>query len=243
MAVEVIDGWIRRRERCYVCVTGVHGVMESRRDRSLLDVHNASGLTVPDGMPLVWACHRAGVPEVRRVYGPDLMRTMCSLAPSRGWRMFLYGATPDVVQRLTASLGETNPGLRIVGSFCPPFRELSADEKDEAVRTINRANPDIVWVGLSTPKQERWMAENRPRLEAPVLIGVGAAFDFVSGVKKQAPAWLQRAGLEWGYRMLSEPRRLWKRYARNNPAFIAAIVRQPPRLRTSSTDQLPAARR
>ena len=229
-ALDTIAGWIRRRERHYVCVTGVHGVMESQRDPELADVHNASGLTVPDGMPMVWCCHRAGAPWVTRVYGPDLMRDVCAAGADAGWRMFLYGATPETVQRLTDSLTTRWPGLQVVGSICPPFRALTDDERAEIVAEINRARPDIVWVGLSTPKQERWMRENRAHLDAPVLIGVGAAFDFLSGAKRQAPLWMQRHGLEWVYRMCSEPRRLWKRYLTNNPAFVARIMRRPPRM-------------
>jgi len=235
MAVAVLARWIEKRTPHYVCVTGVHGVMESQRASDLLDAHNASGLTVPDGVPLVWAARRAGASWVQRVYGPDLMRSVCALAPARGWRMFFYGATPDVVERLTTHLREHHPGIEIVGSYCPPFRPLDADERSDVTARINQARPDIVWVGLSTPKQERWMREFRPALEAPVLVGVGAAFDFVSGTKRQAPALLQRAGLEWLYRLVTEPRRLWRRYLRNNPAFVASIVRHPPRLRPNDS--------
>jgi N-acetylglucosaminyldiphosphoundecaprenol N-acetyl-beta-D-mannosaminyltransferase len=232
-ALEAMAGWIRRGDKHYVCVTGVHGVMESQRDPALLEIHNGSGLTVPDGMPMVWACQRAGAPWVTRVYGPDLMRLVCKEAPAAGWRMFFYGATQDVVDRLLAHLRATNPGLQVAGSICPPFRPLSEEEKRAIVTEINAARPDVVWVGLSTPKQERWMSENRPYLEAPVLVGVGAAFDFVSGSKRQAPPWLQRLGLEWLYRMLAEPRRLAKRYLKNNPAFAVRAIRRPPHLRAA----------
>ncbi len=231
MALETISRWIDRRERRYVCVTGVHGVMECQRDAHLRDIHNASGLTVPDGMPMVWACHHVGADWVTRVYGPDLMRAVCAAAPAAGWRMFLYGTTPDVVDRLVSVLERDNPGLRIVGRASPPFRPLSAAERDETVRRINAAEPDVVWVGLSTPKQERWMHEYRAQLTAPVLVGVGAAFDFVSGTKTDAPRWMQRSGLQWAFRLGTEPRRLWRRYLKNNPAFAVAIARRPPSLR------------
>ncbi len=181
MALDVLAGWIERRERHFVCVTGVHGVMESQRDPLLLDVHNASGLTVPDGMPMVWACRRAGADWVSRVYGPDLMRAACAAATKHSWRMFLYGAYSDVLDDLMAKLSETCPGAQIVGAISPPFRQLSDSERTAIVAEINAAAPDIVWVGLSTPKQERWMHENRKDLDAPVLVGVGAAFDFLAG--------------------------------------------------------------
>ena len=234
MALDTIAGWIDRRERHYVCVTGVHGVMESQRDAALLRIHNESGLTVPDGMPMVWAGHRVGATWMSRVYGPDLMRAACARASQEGWRIFLYGATPETCERLREALTQACPDLQVVGFWSPPFRPLTAEEKHEEVLRINAARPDIVWVGLSTPKQERWMAERRSRLEAPVLVGVGAAFDMVSGDKASAPAWMQRNGLEWLFRLCSEPRRLWKRYAKNNPAFVAAIMRRPPRLAPSS---------
>ena len=231
MAIDTLAGWIERRERRYVCVTGVHGVMESQRDPGLLEIHNRSGLTVPDGMPMVWACRRAGAAWVSRVYGPDFMRAACARGVSAGWRMFLYGAAPETVERLARTLRRTYPGIQIVGAISPPFRPLTNTERDEVVAEINRAQPDIVWVGLSTPKQERWMSENRAALSAPILAGVGAAFDLVSGTQRQAPRFLQRVGLEWFYRLLQEPRRLWKRYARNNPTFVFAVARRPPALR------------
>jgi N-acetylglucosaminyldiphosphoundecaprenol N-acetyl-beta-D-mannosaminyltransferase len=231
MAIDTLAGWIERRERRYVCVTGVHGVMESQRDPGLLEIHNDSGLTVPDGMPMVWACRRVGADWVSRVYGPDLMRSVCARGATVGWRMFLYGATPEILERLARTLRQSYPGLQIVGSISPPFRPLTDSERDEVVAEINAAEPDIVWVGLSTPKQERWMSENRAALSAPVLAGVGAAFDLVSGTKRHAPPWLQGVGLEWLYRLVQEPRRLWRRYARNNPMFIFSVIRRPPALR------------
>jgi N-acetylglucosaminyldiphosphoundecaprenol N-acetyl-beta-D-mannosaminyltransferase len=234
MALDIIAGWIDRRERNYVCVTGVHGVMESQRDAALLAIHNSSGLTVPDGMPMVWSGQRAGASWMRRVYGPDLMRAACEVGAARGWRMFLYGATEEVLDRLSAHLLTAYPDLQVVGRISPPFRPLGEQERLDFADQINRAQPDIVWVGLSTPKQERWMDQNREILDAPVLIGVGAAFDLVSGAKRQAPGWLQRAGLEWAFRLATEPRRLWKRYAKSNPAFVLAVARRPPRLRPDS---------
>lgn len=222
--------WIERGEKTYVCVTGVHGVMESQRDPELRDIHNGSGLTTPDGMPMVWCGKYAGVADMERVYGPDLMLEVCRLAAERGWRMYFYGAAPGVPEELARRLGERSPGLKVAGTYSPPYRELSVDEKAEISAMIDEAAPDIVWVGLSTPKQERWMHEFRPLLKAPVLVGVGAAFDIHAGRLPQAPRWMQRSGLEWLYRMLREPRRLWRRYLSNNPRFVLGVVRRRPHI-------------
>jgi N-acetylglucosaminyldiphosphoundecaprenol N-acetyl-beta-D-mannosaminyltransferase len=228
-AVREIAGWIADGRQHYVCVTGVHGIMEAQRDPELLRIHNDSGLTTPDGMPLVWASRWAGACHVDRVYGPDLMLELCALAADRGWRSFFYGGKPGVAQLLAERLTARLPGLIVAGTESPPFRELSPEEDTGAVERINAARPDIIWVGLSTPKQERWMAAHTGRVLAPVLIGVGAAFDIHAGLLPQAPVWMQRRGLEWAYRLAREPRRLWRRYLGNNPRFVAAIVRRPPR--------------
>jgi N-acetylglucosaminyldiphosphoundecaprenol N-acetyl-beta-D-mannosaminyltransferase len=225
-ALQVIDSWISRRERHYVCVTGVHGIMESQRDRELERIHNAAGLVTPDGMPLVWLSRWMGFPQVRRVYGPDLMLALCELATSRGYRHFLYGGATGVPEKLADRLQARFPKLDIVGTYSPPFRALTPQEDREIVDRINATQPDIVWVGISTPKQERWMAEHLTRLSASVLIGVGAAFDFHAGLKKQAPEWMQKSGLEWSFRLMSEPSRLWLRYAVNNPFFLWLIFLQ-----------------
>jgi len=226
MALEIIEGWIERRESHYVCVTGVHGVMESQRDGELRRIHNRAGLVTPDGMPLVWLSRLQGFHHVERVYGPDLMLALCERSAAKGYRHFFYGGAEGVPEQLASVLQKRFPGLQVAGTFSPPFRSLTADEDDRIVQMINAAAPDIVWVGLSTPKQERWMAGHRERLTAPVLIGVGAAFDFLTGRKPQAPRWMQRAGLEWLFRLLTEPRRLWRRYLINNPLFVALVVLQ-----------------
>ena len=231
MARNEITNWVEERQPNYVCVTGVHGVMEAQRDPSLLAIHNASGLTTPDGMPMVWAGRRAGAHWINRVYGPDLMLSVLERAAERGWTSFLYGGKEGVATLLAARLTEQFPALKIVGTYSPPFRELTKDEDDEVVRRINATGADLIWVGLSTPKQERWMAEHIGRVAAPVLLGVGAAFDFHAGLMPQAPNWMQRSGLEWAYRLGKEPRRLWRRYLRNNPAFLMRIATSPPRLR------------
>ncbi|WP_419995439.1 WecB/TagA/CpsF family glycosyltransferase [Streptomyces boninensis] len=230
LALDTITGWIERRERHYVCVTGVHGVMESRRDPALRAIHNASGLTVPDGMPMVWAGHRAGAGGMRRVYGPDLMLDVLRRGAERGWGSYLYGGGEGVPELLGSELGGRVPGLKVVGALSPPFRPLTPREEREIADRINDSGADLVWVGLSTPKQERWMAAFRDRLRAPVLLGVGAAFDFHAGLKPQAPAWMAERGLEWCYRLAKEPRRLWRRYLRNNPAYLVQSAIRPPRL-------------
>jgi N-acetylglucosaminyldiphosphoundecaprenol N-acetyl-beta-D-mannosaminyltransferase len=225
-AVAAIDAWIDDGSPNYICITGVHGVMESRRDPALREIHNRAGLVTPDGMPLVWMSHLLGHPRVRRVYGPDLMRTMSAVSAQRGYRNYDYGGGAGTAEHLRDVLTRTYPGLQVVGTLSPPFRRLTDEEDEEIMHEIDAARPDIIWVGLSTPKQERWMAAHVGRLRAPVMIGVGAAFDFLSGEKPQAPGWMQRNGLEWLYRALSEPRRLGYRYARNNPEFIVQAVRQ-----------------
>lgn len=230
-ALAEITRRVETGERGYVCVTGVHGVMESQRDTALRRIHNASGLTVPDGMPMVWAGRRAGAPGMNRVPGPALMLDVLARAAERGWSSYLYGAGPGVPELLAERLRARLPGLRIAGTHSPPFRPLTPEEDAEAVRRINDSGADLVWVGLSTPKQEHWMAAHRPLLAAPVLLGVGAAFDLHAGLQRPAPAWMQRRGLEWSYRLAREPRRLWRRYLRNNPAYLARIALRPPRMR------------
>ena len=225
-AVAAIEAWIRERAPHYICITGVHGLMESRRDPALQAIHNRAGLVTPDGMPLVWMSHLLGRKRVRRVYGPDLMRQMMAVSAQTGLRNYFYGGGPGTAEHLRQVLTLAHPGLQVVGTMSPPFRPLTDAEDAAIIREIDAARPDIVWVGLSTPKQERWMAAHAGRLQAPVLVGVGAAFDFLSGEKPQAPVWMQRGGLEWLYRALSEPRRLGWRYARNNPAFILHALRQ-----------------
>jgi N-acetylglucosaminyldiphosphoundecaprenol N-acetyl-beta-D-mannosaminyltransferase len=234
MAVAEIERWIDERERHYVCVTGVHGVMESQRDPALRDIHNASGLTTPDGMPMVWSGRLAGADWMRRVYGPDLMLALAERAAARGWRSFFYGGKAGTAERLAERLAARFPGFVTVGTYSPPFRPLTPEEDGAVVDMINAARPDLVWVGLSTPKQERWMAAHVDRLDAPALLGVGAAFDIHAGELAQAPPALQRIGLEWAYRLYREPRRLWRRYLYNNPRFLLGIARRRPVLREAS---------
>ncbi len=229
-AVAEIARWVEAGERHYVCVTGVHGIMESSRDPELRRIYAAAGLVTPDGMPAVWCAHWAGARHVERVYGPDLMLAVLARAEREGWRSFFYGGKEGVPEALAARLRQRFPRLEVCGTYSPPFRALTDEEKDEVVRRLEDARPHLVWVGLSTPKQERWMAEFRPQLSAPALLGVGAAFDIHAGLLRQAPPWMQRTGLEWAYRLYREPQRLWRRYLRNNPAFVLAVLRRPPRL-------------
>lgn len=223
-ATEMVLGWIRDRDRHFVTATGVHGVIEGQDDPAFKRLLNDAGLNVADGMPMVWLSRLAGYTQVSRVFGPDFMLLVSkALARSKG-RAFYYGGGPGVAEDLAGTLKRRYPGLGTAGVHCPPFRALSAAEENEVADMINHARPDVVWVGLSTPRQELWMARFRPRLEAPVLIGVGAAFDYNTGGIRRAPAWMQKSGLEWLFRLVQEPKRLWKRYARNNPLFIYYLV-------------------
>ena len=224
---EIFAKWIANGAREYVCVTGMHGVMESQSDDALREIHNASGLTTPDGMSMVYAGRWAGA-RLSRVYGPDLMKEVLAGAQETGWSSYFLGGAPGVAPRLIATLRRRYPSLVVAGSSSPPFRRLSAAEDEELVQEINASGADIVWVGLGTPKQERWMADHRSRLEPAVLVGVGAAFDLLSGTVRQAPRWMQRSGFEWLFRLAVEPRRLWRRYLLNIPRFAVALARRPP---------------
>jgi len=224
-ALAAIDHWIQTRTPQYVTVTPAHAVMDADRDPELRRIFNQSGMTTPDGMAIVWLLRLRGHREVERVYGPDVMLATCRAGMQRGYRHYLYGGGDGVADLLARRLGEECPGLLIVGTHTPPFRELTEDEDASVVDLINSAQPDIVWVGLSTPKQERWMAAHRGRIIAPVMIGVGAAFDFLSGTKPQAPRWMRRSGLEWLFRFATEPRRLWPRY-RQYPRFVLLALAQ-----------------
>lgn len=224
LAVGQFADWIRNRERHYVCVTGVHGVVESLDDRSLAQIHRRAGLVVPDGMPLVWLSRRAGFRRCGRVYGPSLLEAACSASQRGQWSHYFYGGAPRVTPRLIERLRRRFPDLAVAGWESPPFRPPTPAEDRDTTDRINASGADIVWVGLGTPKQERWMASRRPRLTPPILVGVGAAFDFLAGLKPQAPKWMQRNGLEWLFRTLTEPRRLGPRYLRSNPRFVSRVL-------------------
>jgi N-acetylglucosaminyldiphosphoundecaprenol N-acetyl-beta-D-mannosaminyltransferase len=222
-----IDEAVERRHKGYVCVAAVHTVMASREDPALRAAVLGADLTVPDGQPLVWALNTFGHQLGDRVYGPELMDRACERAARTGQRFYLYGGrNHGALAELARRLRLRHPGLKIVGGHCPPFRQLTDAEEDAVAAEINRSGADVVWVGIGVPKQEKWMARMRDRLDAPVLVGVGAAFDFHAGIVPQAPDGLQRLGLEWAFRLSQEPRRLWRRYLRYNPRFVAGWAKQ-----------------
>lgn len=225
-ATGLIQNAIEDGRKEYVCVRDAHGVVRCQKDPELRSIHNRAFLVTPDGMPLVWALKHAGHVESDRVYGPDLMLSVFDAGSAKGLRHFLYGATAETLEQLQARLLAKFPQARIVGSYAPPFRQLSMQEEADIADRLNRSDADIIWVGLSSPKQELWMARMRDRLEAPMLIGVGAAFDFHAGLKRQAPRVIQRSGFEWAFRLLCEPRRLWRRYALVVPTFISLTAFQ-----------------
>lgn len=220
VAVAVIGRALETRTKGYVCVTGVHGVSEAQADPDFRAILNRAFLNTPDGMPMVWMGRLQGFRDMRRVYGPDLMLRVCEWTRPRGLSHFFYGGAAGVADDLRRRLEERFPGLKVAGTFTPPFRALSDGEAAALARQVKAAKPDLFWVGLSTPKQEHFMAEYWEKLEATLFLGVGAAFDFHTGRVRQAPRWMQRSGLEWCFRLACEPRRLWKRYLRNNPLFV-----------------------
>jgi N-acetylglucosaminyldiphosphoundecaprenol N-acetyl-beta-D-mannosaminyltransferase len=225
--IDWMEAVIAADARAYVTAAAVNLVMCAREDRRTLTAVLGATLAVPDGQPLVWALRALGHASATRVYGPDLMARFCARAAREGTPMYLYGGrTQEALDLLERRLRERFPGVRIVGGFSPPFRALSAEEEREVIAAIDASGAQVVWVGTGQPKQELWMHAMRPRLAAPLLVGVGAAFDFHAGLVRQAPAWMQRAGLEWAYRLWREPRRLWRRYARYNPLFVAGFARQ-----------------
>ncbi len=232
-----IDAAVRRNEPSYMTAAAVHLVMLAQEDSAVREAVLGASLVVPDGQPLVWALRLYGHRQLRsRIYGPDLMLACCERAAARGTRMYLYGGRSEAaIVALALALRTRFPGLQIVGAYSPPhvggnpgapFREPTPEEDSKTVEEIDGSGAEIVWVGTGQPRQELWMARMRPRLQAPMLIGVGAAFDFHAGLVPQAPAWMGRHGLEWAYRLAREPRRLWRRYLRYNPRFVVAVARE-----------------
>ena len=220
-AIGQIESWIALRDRChFVAVTGMHGAIEAQNDPAFKNVLNSADLVVPDGMPLIWLARLQGHQLKRRVYGPELMLSFCEQTAGKGYRHFFYGATSSVCELLAQKLRSRFPGIQVVGTHSPPFRPLTPEEDEKVISQINETKADILWVGLSTPKQELWMYAHRRRLNVPVLVGVGAAFDINAGVKRQAPRWMREHGLEWFFRLLQEPRRLWYRYLVYGSQFI-----------------------
>jgi N-acetylglucosaminyldiphosphoundecaprenol N-acetyl-beta-D-mannosaminyltransferase len=235
-AVRTVGEWIAAHDQHYVDVCTVHTVMECRRNARLRRLINESGLATPDGMPLVWLCRLHGHRNSGRVYGPDLMLALCDRGRANGLRHYFYGGAPGVAERLADRLQSRFPGLIVAGTCTPPFRPADAEEDRGVLDAINAASPDIVWVGLGTPKQDYWVARHRPLLTAPALIAIGAAFDFHAGLLAQAPRWMQQSGLEWAFRLAQEPRRLAFRYLVYNPRFIFETVLQLTGLRVYALD-------
>jgi N-acetylglucosaminyldiphosphoundecaprenol N-acetyl-beta-D-mannosaminyltransferase len=225
-AVTLSGCFLQSGMRGYVCLTSVHGVMEARRDSHLQSILNDAVLCLPDGMPTVWVGRAQGHRQMARVYGPDYMVAMCGSLLGRGCRHFLYGGKPGVAELLQQKLQQKLPSLQIVGMYTPPFGELSEAQESELRERVAECKPDILWVGLSTPRQERFMAEHVGKLEAPLMAGVGAAFDIHAGLVSDSPAWIKTCGLQWVDRLRKEPRRLWRRYLQNNPAFVWEIALQ-----------------
>ncbi len=225
--MDVMDGLIARDERGWVCAVAVHAVMVAQRDPEMRSALLDSALTVPDGMPLVWAANMLGEQLENRVYGPELMSRYSDRCAEAGHRVWLYGGRDQgSLVQLALSLRRKHPGIKIVGGYSPPFRDLTEEEETALAAQINAQKPDVLWVGIGVPKQEKWMARMRERLDVPVMCAVGAAFDFHAGRISQAPNWMQNRGLEWTYRIAQEPRRLLPRYVYYNPRFLGAFTKQ-----------------
>jgi N-acetylglucosaminyldiphosphoundecaprenol N-acetyl-beta-D-mannosaminyltransferase len=219
--------WIARREACrYIAVTGMHGITEARHHAEVRNAIAGAELVVADGMPVVWIGRWLGHSLARRVYGPELMFRFCWETASTGCRHYFFGGAPGVVEQLVQSLEQKCPGIVIAGAYSPPFRPSTPEEDAAIVSRINDAAPDVLWVGLGTPKQEIWMHQHRDKLRVPVMIGVGAAFDFLSARKRQAPLWMRERGLEWLFRLVQEPMRLWKRYLVGGSEFVVLVLLQ-----------------
>ena len=204
----------------YICVTSVHGIILAKDDPKFAEILNAADIATPDGMPVVWALRSFGSSGQQRVYGPTLMLHLCESAACHGFGIYLYGGRPEVLPLLEQRLRERFQGLRIVGSYSPPFRALTAAEEEHVAEAVRQSGADLLFVGMSTPKQERWMFDHRRTFPGLTMLGVGAAFDFHAGCTPQAPPWIQRIGLEWLFRLATEPRRLWRRYLLVTPRFL-----------------------
>ena len=235
-ALAAIDHAITARRKGYVCLTGVHGVMEAQGDPELRRTLNGAFLNLPDGMPTVWVGRLQGYRAMDRVFGPDLMLEVCRYGVARGWRHYLYGGDVGVAPELAANLERRFPGLRMVGTHTPPFRPLRPEERSALAAEVRARRPDVLWVGLSTPKQERFMRDSLGELDATLMFGVGAAFDYHTGRIQDAPRWMKRSGLQWAHRLAQDPRRLWRRYATNNPRFVMGMGMQLSGLRPHSID-------
>lgn len=219
-AVEFIQKSIVLKKHIYVCVAAVHLLVECQSNKELHRGVNNADLVVPDGMPIVWALRLTGHRQVRRVYGPDLMTALCRVGQMHNQRIFLLGGAPGQANDVARILLAYHPGIRVAGALDTPVRPIPEEENRKIVAAINKSRADIVFVGLGCPEQELWMIRNRKKLVVPALIGVGAAFDFISGRVRQAPTWMRGMGLEWLFRLTREPRRLWRRYTITNVQFL-----------------------
>lgn len=235
-AVATLERWRTEGQRKYVCVISVHGLVVAQRDPAIRSALNHCSMATEDGMPLVWWSRLAGFSQARRVCGSDLLDAVCGYGLERGYRHYFYGSSPDVLGLLTERLQRRYPGLIVAGSHSPPFRALTADEDAKDIASINETRPDFVWVGLGMPKQEKWMVEHLGKIDATALIGVGAAFDFHAGTKPRAPIWMQRSGLEWLFRLMTEPQRLAHRYLIDNTLFIGHMLQQVTGWKTYAKD-------
>lgn len=215
-----MESVIKDKRQKYICVCPVSTIVECNRDENVRKVINAAYLVTPDGMPLVWIGKMRGFRNMNRVYGPDLMLKFLEVACEKGYSNFFYGSKNSVLEKLTANLLKKYPNLKIAGKYSPPFSPLNEEEDKEIINIINNSSPDIVWVGIGNPKQEVWMAEHLGKIKASLMIGVGAAFDFLAGTKPQSPRWIRDNGFEWLFRLLTEPKRLWKRYLIGNALFL-----------------------
>lgn len=223
--IEIMDNLINNKSyHNYIVISNTNDVVISKHDAKVRDAVNSSNLSVPDGISLVLLGRLYGYPLKRRVYGPDLMFEFLKHAQSKGYSHFFYGATKDTLDRLVCNLKKEFPDLKVKGSYAPPFRKLNEKEDNEVIQRINDAFPDVLWVGLGCPKQQIWMYEHKDKLRVPVMVGVGAAFDFFAGTKPQAPKWLRDNGLEWLFRLITEPKRLWRRYLVNGSLFIYYVL-------------------
>jgi N-acetylglucosaminyldiphosphoundecaprenol N-acetyl-beta-D-mannosaminyltransferase len=217
--------------RAYACTCPVYTLMQAYERPEVRAALEAADWVTPDGMPIVWALRLLGARGVTRVYGPDLLLALSAISAARGFSQYYLGGAPGVADALGETLRERYPGLVVAGTYCPPFRALEEAEELAMLDGINASGAQMVWVGLGSPKQDLWMARYRPQLAAPLLVGVGAAFDFLTGRQRQAPPWMRRAGLEWLFRLGSDPRRLWRRYLISNPKFVLLFGLQLARLR------------
>ena len=224
-AVQQVITWARDHESRYVCAANVHVIMEAYDSIEFRQIVNEADLVTPDGMPLVWMLRRLGYPEQGRVYGPELTIKLIEAVATQKIPVGFYGGTVETLERLTTLFEKKYPDLKIAYSYSPPFRSTTTEEDEAIIRAVNASGTQILFVGLGCPKQERWMGSHRDKIQA-VMLGVGAAFDFYAGNKRQAPLWMQRNGLEWLFRFLQEPTRLWRRYFYHNPRFIILAIMQ-----------------